>query len=94
MTRTFKSYVPTVLTLSKEQLAKVPKGLKVRYGINRAKQKNGDIYVMERAYYIVPETKNRYDSQRGGRHDPCQSEKIHFGQYSGQVGQKSSKHIG
>lgn len=58
MTRTFKSYVPTVLTLSKEQLAKVPKGLKVRYGINRAKQKNGDIYVMERAYYIVPETNN------------------------------------
>lgn len=33
MTRTFKSYVPTVLTLSKEQLAKVPKGLKVRYEI-------------------------------------------------------------
>ena len=58
MPRTFKSYVPTVLTLSKEQLAKVPKGLKVRYGINRAKQKNGDIYVMERAYYIVPETNN------------------------------------
>lgn len=58
MTRTFKQYTPTVLTLTEEQKALVPKGEKIRFGLNRVKQKNGDIYVMERAYYIVPETNN------------------------------------
>lgn len=56
MARTFIPYIPKVLKLTEEQKNKVPKGEKIRFGINRVKQKNGDIYVTERAYYIVPET--------------------------------------
>ena len=50
MARTFPAYKPTVLKLTSEQLAKVPTGLEVKFGINRVKQKNGAIYVTERAY--------------------------------------------
>ena len=56
MARTFPAYKPTVLKLTSEQLAKVPTGLEVKFGINRVKQKNGAIYVTERAYYIDPKT--------------------------------------
>ena len=56
MARTFPVYTPTVLKLTDEQLAKVPHGLQVKYGINRVKQKNGAVYVTERAYYIDPKT--------------------------------------
>ena len=56
MARTFPVYTPTVLKLSDEQLTKVPRGLQVKYGINRVRQKNGAVYVTERAYYIDPKT--------------------------------------
>lgn len=56
MARTFPKYTPKKLKLTEEDLAKVPQGLKVHIGLNRVLQKNGDRYVMERAYYIVPET--------------------------------------
>ena len=56
MARTFPVYNQTVLKLTDEQLAKVPHGLQVKYGINRVKQKNGAVYVTERAYYIDPKT--------------------------------------
>ena len=56
MARKFPAYTPTVLKPTPEQLAKVPNGLQVKYGINRVKQKNGAIYVTERAYYIDPKT--------------------------------------
>lgn len=56
MPRKFPAYTPTVLKPTPEQLARVPKGLQVKYGINRVKQKNGTIYVTERAYYIDPKT--------------------------------------
>ncbi len=56
MSRTFPRYIPKVLTLTEAQKAKVPKGLDIKFGLNRAKQKNGTIYVTERAYYIDPET--------------------------------------
>ena len=56
MARTFPRHIPKVLKLTEQQKARVPKGLEIKFGLNRAKQKNGTIYVTERAYYIDPKT--------------------------------------